>query len=104
MYRAVQERKVPGDLRGATELELWARGEYGGERVNFGVGLIENDAAYPDSAKTSVEGIVLTRDWQRYSVPLKGLDLSSIKSGFVVALTGRQSAVTVYLDNVRFIR
>ncbi len=92
------------DLSGATELELMARGEYGGERVNFGVGLLEGDRKYPDSGKTSIEGIVLTRDWQRYRVPLKKIDLSSIKSGFVVTISGRQTAVTVYLDSIRFVR
>jgi hypothetical protein len=91
------------DVSGATALELWARGEYGGEKVNFGVGLIEDDKPYPDSAKTNVEGIVLTREWQKYRVPLKKLDLSSIKSGFVVALTGRQTPVTIYLDSIRFV-
>ena len=84
------------DLGGATELELWARGEYGGERVGFGVGLLEDDRRYPDSARTAVEGIVLTREWKRYRVPLRKLDLSSIKTGFVVTISGRQTAVTVY--------
>jgi hypothetical protein len=53
---------------------------------------------------TSVEGVVLTSEWRRYRVPLKGLDLSSIKTGFVVTVTGRNSPVTVYLDNIRYIR
>ncbi len=92
------------DLDGAAELELWARGEYGGEKVGFGVGLLEKDRAYPDSGITKIDGVELTREWQRYSVPLKKLDLSSIKTGFVVTLTGRRSPVTIYLDNIRFIR
>jgi hypothetical protein len=92
------------DLTGATELELWARGEYGGENIKIGVGLLEKDRAYPDSGITSVDGIVLTRDWQRYSIPLKRLDLSSLKTGFVVTLTGRKTPVTIYLDSIRFVR
>jgi len=92
------------DLTGATELELWARGEYGGENIKIGVGLLDKDRAYPDSGITSVDGIVLTRDWQRYSIPLKRLDLSSLKTGFVVTLTGRKTPVTIYLDRIRFIR
>ena len=92
------------DLTGATELELWARGEYGGEKISIGVGLLGTDTANPDSAKTKVDNIVLTREWQRYGVPLKKVDLSSIKTGFVVTLTGRATPVTVYLDNIRFIR
>jgi len=92
------------DLTGASELELWARGEYGGEKVSFGVGLLEKDRAHPDSGITKIDGIELTREWQRYSIPLKKLDLSSIKTGFVVTLVGRSTPVTIYLDSIRFIR
>jgi hypothetical protein len=92
------------DLTGANYLELWARGEYGGEKVKFGVGLLGEDTAYPDSGKASIEDIVLTEEWQRYRVDLKNVDLSSIKVGFYVAVTGRSSSVTVYLDRIRFVR
>ena len=92
------------DLTGASALELWARGEYGGEKVRFGVGLLQKDRAFPDSAITQTDDILLTSEWQHYRVPLKGLDLSSIKTGFVVTLTGRQAPVTIYLDSIRFVR
>ena len=45
------------DLTGATALEVWARGQYGGEKVNFGVGLLEDDKSFPDSAIVKKEGI-----------------------------------------------
>lgn len=92
------------DLTGAEKLELWARGEYGGEKIKIGVGLLGQDRAYPDSSITSVDDIVLTREWQRYTVPLKKLDLSTLKTGFVVVATGRSSPVTIYLDSIRFVR
>ena len=92
------------DVTGATELELWARGEYGGEQVSFGVGLLEKDKAYPDSGIAKIDGIELSNEWQRYRIPSKNMDLSSIKTGFVVALTGRRKPVTIYLDSIRFIR
>jgi hypothetical protein len=92
------------DLTGATELELWARGEYGGERFNIGVGLLEADKPHPDSGKTSVEGVVLKDAWQRYRIPLDGIDLSSLKTGFVFTLSGQPTAVTLYLDSIRFVR
>jgi hypothetical protein len=92
------------DLTGAKALELWARGEYGGEKVSFGVGIIQKDKAHPDSGIRKVDGVVLTRNWQRYTVPLGKTDLSSIKTGFVVTLTGRTTPVTVYLDRIRFVR
>ena len=92
------------DLSGAEQLEVWARGEYGGEEVSFGIGLLGSETAHPDSGKTSIDDIVLTREWRRYLVPLKKVDLSSIKTGFVIGVTGRQTPVTVYLDSIRFIR
>ncbi len=93
------------DLTGATTLELWARGEYGGEKIDIGVGLNGKDKPYPDSGMTSVKGIVLDKDWQRYEIPLKKIDLSSIKTGFVINIAGRRgSSVTVYLDDIRFVR
>jgi hypothetical protein len=92
------------DLSGASELEFWARGEYGGEKISFGVGLLEDDRAYPDSGIRKVEDVELTREWRRYSVPLNKLDLSSIKTGFFVTLTGRRTPVTIYLDSIRYIR
>jgi len=92
------------DLTGARFLELWARGKYGGEKISIGVGLLGPDKAHPDSGKTSAEDIRLTREWQRYRIRLKKLDLSSIKTGFVVTLSGQGSPVTIYLDSIRFVR
>lgn len=92
------------DLTGATELELWARGEYGGERIDIGVGLLKDDVAFFDSTIVRTEDIVLTSEYKRYRVNLKGKDLSSLKTGFVVAIEGRRTPVTVYFDNIRFIR
>jgi hypothetical protein len=92
------------DLTGATALELWARGAYGGEKVSFGVGIIQKDKAYPDSGIAKGDTVQLTREWKRYTVPLGKVDLSSIKTGFVVTLTGRSTPVTIYLDSIRFIR
>ena len=69
-----------------------------------GVGLLGADKAHPDSAKTSVEDIQLTKEWKRYRIRLKKLDLSRIKTGFVVVTTGRRPYVTFYLDSIRFIR
>ncbi|MBT8098997.1 MAG: hypothetical protein KJO82_04565 [Gammaproteobacteria bacterium] len=92
------------DLTGASQLQLWARGEYGGEKIKIGVGIIEEDQPYPDSGLASVDGIALSNEWQRYTIDLNNVDLSSIKTGFYVAITGRRTPVTVYLDSIRFVR
>ena len=92
------------NLSGATHLELWARGKYASERISIGVGLLGEETTYPDSGKAKLEGIVLNNEWQRYRIPLRDIDLSSIKTGFVVTISGRQTSVTVYLDSIRFVR
>jgi len=92
------------DLTGATHLEVWARGEYGGEKIGIGVGIIGKGKPFADSGIAKQEGIVLTREWQRYQLALRKTDLSSIKTGFVVSITGRRKPVTIYLDRIRFVR
>lgn len=92
------------NLTGATRLEIWARGEYGGEKVEFGVGLLGRGREHKDSAIVKTRQIELTDEWRRYDVPLEGEDLSSLKTALVVTLQGRASPVTVYLDSIRFNR
>lgn len=92
------------DLTGARALEVWARGAYGGEKISVGVGLLGDDRDYPDSTIVDVKDIVLTDTWQRIEVPLEGEDLSSLKVGFVLAVEGRRTPVTLYLDKIRYIR
>ncbi|MDH3588350.1 MAG: hypothetical protein OEQ74_02980 [Gammaproteobacteria bacterium] len=92
------------DLSGAKYLELWARGEYGGEKINIGVGLLEKDKPHYDSGKKTVDGIVLTSEWKRYRIRVKSLDLTSIKTGFVIVFSGGRDSATLYLDSIRFVR
>ncbi|MEO1116496.1 MAG: glycoside hydrolase family 2 TIM barrel-domain containing protein [Pseudomonadota bacterium] len=92
------------DVTGARALEVYARGAYGGEKIGVGVGLLGDDVDYPDSAVVKVEDIVLTDAWQRIEIPLKGEDLTSLKTGFFVTVTGRRTPVTIYLDRIRYVR
>ena len=89
------------DLSGAKKLSFWARGERGGERVKFGVGLIGDDKPYRDSTKTDVE-LALTQGWKQYELKLAGRDLSRIKSGFFWTLAAQGDKVVFYLDDVQF--
>ena len=72
--------------------------------MKFGVGLLGSEKAHPDSGQASIGGISLTQEWQQYRIPVSEIDLSSIKVGFYITLTGRSSSVTVYLDSIRFVR
>lgn len=79
------------NLSGATALTFWARGESGGERIEFFVGGVGRnpvsgapEAPYPDStSRRPVFGTVtmLTTSWQKYTIDLNGLDLSYVQGG-----------------------
>jgi hypothetical protein len=95
---------LPGgyDLTGAKKLTFWARGKEGGEKIDFGVGLLGSDKEYPDTSKAELKGVKLKREWKRYSIDLDGEDLTSIKTPFVWTLGGRGRPVTFYLDDIQF--
>ena len=90
------------DLTGAKKLTFWARGKEGGEKVDFGVGLLGSDKKYPDSAKAELKGVKLKQEWKRYSIDLDDQDLTRIKTPFVWTMGGRGRPVTFYLDDIRF--
>lgn len=102
------------DLTGATELRFFARGDTGGETVEFftlGFGYDgesgERLVAYPDSARKQSHGfITLTNEWQEYVFDLTGLDLSYICCGFGFVVSGTESGASsnvFYLDEIRFV-
>lgn len=101
------------DLSGATELRFWARGENGGERVEFftcGFGYDGETGGrtvkYPDSCKKRSLGYVeLDSQWQEYVIDLSNDDLSYVVCGFGYVLSGARSGVgenVFYLDDIRF--
>ena len=101
------------DLTGAESLTFWARGENGGETVEFftcGFGYDGESnlrtVEYPDSAtKHSLGWVTLEKEWKEYVIDLSGTDLSSIACGFGYVLSGRngEGDNVFYLDDVRFV-
>jgi len=97
------EKKGGYDLTGAKKLTFWARGENGGERIDeVKIGGITG--TYPDSDIASTGPVILTKDWQEYSINLEGKDLSYISGGFCWAtnLDVNPEGCTFYIDNVRY--
>ncbi len=88
------------DLTGAKQLSFWARGEKGGEVVDFKLGMIQKNKPYWDTAKVSLEKVKLTAEWKQYVIPLTGKDLSRIVTGFAFAVKGKHDPVTFYLDDM----
>ena len=92
------------DLTGASALEFWVRGESGGEKASFGVGLLDKKTDYPDSIIVKTQEIELPAEWKKLRIPFgEGDDLSSLKVGFVVTVQGQRKPVTLYLDSIRFV-
>jgi hypothetical protein len=108
--------EMPGaglDLTGATELVFEAKGEQGGEIVEFFTAGLGYDgetnsrvASYPDSNRKITLGFVtLTDEWSTYRIKLGDANLSSIGCGFGFVLSGIKSGEAesvFYLDEIRF--
>ena len=100
------------DLTGAIKLVFYAKGETGGERVEFFMGGLGwqdaiRAAAYPDSTrKISLGAVKLTKEWQRFELSLKGADLSRVACGFgwVANDAGNpgMDKVRFYIDDIRY--
>ena len=101
------------DLTGAQALSFWARGERGGETVEFFTCGFGYDgqwgariAPYPDSAgKRSLGYIELEQEWREYTVDLADADMRYVVCGFGYVLSGEQSNMgdnAFYLDDIRF--
>lgn len=90
------------DLTDANVVTFRARGETGTEKIEAGVGMIGEDKPYADSAQTSKKDIALTKDWQEFRVPLSGLNLRAIKSGFFWTTGGKSEPVVFYLDDIKY--
>lgn len=90
------------DLTGATRLTFWARGQRGGEILSFRVGLITSGKPYHDSLNVEKKNVRLSTEWKRYTIKLKGEDLSRIKTPLVWTAAGHGRELTFDLDDIRF--
>ena len=91
------------DLTGAKKLTFWARGDKGGERIEeFKIGGITGE--YADSDVAGIGPVVLTPEWQQFTIDLEGKDLSSISGGFCWAtnIDVNPEGCTFYLDDIKY--
>ena len=85
----------------AEKFSFWAKASKKNVLATIGFGLIGRDKPYPDTAKKSVE-VKLTTKWKKFSINLKKLDLSCIRSGLVLFSSSYGTPQDIYLDNVVF--
>ncbi|MDD5066264.1 MAG: hypothetical protein PHF84_04395 [bacterium] len=90
------------DITGAKKLYFYARGEKGGEVVEFKIGGITGD--YSDTTINSSGNIELEKTWKLYEIDLSDADLSYIAGGFcfVVLAEANPDGCTFYLDNIQY--
>jgi hypothetical protein len=89
------------NLTGAKKLRFLARGEKGGEQIEFKCGGIAGDYSDTFRAETNV---TLGTDWKEFVIDLEGQDLSRVIGGFVFALNADKNpeGATFYLDEIRY--
>jgi len=90
------------NLSGAKKLKFMARGDKGGEIVEFACGGIPGE--FPDTFLASSSPEVLSTEWKEYEIDLEGLDLSICQGGFRFVLQQEKhpQGAVFYVDNVRF--
>ena len=90
------------NLTKAKKLSFWARGDKGGEIVEFKIG--GTAANYPDSDNLSSGDITLSDRWTRYALDLSRADLAYISAGFgfVLKQDMNPDGCTFYIDDVRY--
>jgi hypothetical protein len=90
------------DITGAESFSFWAKASYDNLKADIGFGLIEEgDKPYYDTSKKLVE-INLTDNWKKYTIQTNRLDLTSIRSGFVIFTSGQGLSHTIYIDEIVF--
>jgi hypothetical protein len=99
------------DLTGATTLTFWARGQRGGEAIEFFVGGVGRDPSsglptfpYPDSTPVVKSTFILTQDWRQYRLSLTGKDLHYVLGGFGwdTSDTLSPGGAVFFLDDIQF--
>lgn len=101
------------NLQGAVALTFWARGQAGGERIEFFMGGVgrnewgEPVAPYPDSSpRVPALGttFLLTTSWQKFTIDLTGRDLSYVLGGFawVASASLNPAGAVFFLDDIEY--
>ena len=97
----------PGlNLGEVSALTFWAKGESGGEVVEFKIGGIRADGLpYYDSLESSLGTVTLSPQWEQYTINLNGLKTNSIIGGFawVVTAQNNPNGAMFYLDDIAFV-
>lgn len=90
------------DLRGARWLTFRARGERGGEGVEFKTGIYQADPPRVGPFPATTGRITLGADWHTYRIDLTYCDLRSLVAGFACVWAAQGQPLAFYLDDIRY--
>jgi hypothetical protein len=102
------------DLNGATQLTFWARGEHGGEQIEFFMGGVGYDpssgqpnAPFPDSTPRIPPPrtiTTLTQQWQQYTIDVSNANLTYVLGGFgwVAAAANNPNGANFWVDDIQY--
>lgn len=105
------------NLTGADSLIFWAKGEKGGEKIDFftlGIGWdaqrCSRVALFPDAScrvpSLGAPPRTLTSNWQRNAISLRSIDLSYVIGGLGFAVDPANNSrqdIVFYLDDIQFV-
>jgi hypothetical protein len=108
-YWGEQPSDAAFDLKKATKLVFYARGENGGESIQVKVA-VAGDKKFGDSAKipAATSWLTLKKTWQPYELPInaKRTNLERVVTPFCFVTDkahNRADEITVYFDHVYFV-
>lgn len=89
------------DISGAKTYSFWARTSEKNVKAKIGFGMIGRDKKFPDTARLEKE-FKLSTKWKKYSFNLKKLDLTRIRTGFVLFSGGIGKPYEIFIDDIVF--
>lgn len=91
-----------GGFDAVDRLTFWARGELGGEKIEFTVG--SDPDGLPPSPRRSLGTVALGTTWQQYEIDLNGIDLTHAVALFYWGATDESNpdGAIFYLDDIQF--
>ncbi len=91
------------DLSKATSLTFWAKGTKGGERIEeFKMGGLMGE--FSDSDSAVIGPVILNKEWTKYTIDLKGKDISYVIAGFCWSanVDNNPEGAVFYLDELKY--
>jgi hypothetical protein len=106
--RAGNEGEAPGDdlsAAGYRRISFWAKGEAGGEIVEFRAGGLGNvKTRYRETLDVTAGKLKLGTSWTEYSIYVSNADLSSVMTPFCALFhqEDNPAKAVIYLDDIQY--